>query len=57
MMGTFSIANHPAIIIFYSGASHIFMSKTFVEKHCITSVESKKGLVVQSPGVKFLLRN
>jgi hypothetical protein len=26
------------------------MSKTFVEKHCIPSVESKKGLVIQSPG-------
>jgi hypothetical protein len=49
MMGTFSIANHIAIILFDSGASHTFMSKTFVEKHCIPSVESKKGLVVQSP--------
>jgi hypothetical protein len=49
-MGTYSIANHPAIIIFNSGASHTFMSKTFVEKHCIPSVESKKGLVIQSPG-------
>jgi hypothetical protein len=25
------------------------MSKAFVEKHCIPSVESKKGLVIQSP--------
>jgi hypothetical protein len=39
MMCTFSVANHPAVILFDSGASHTFMSKTFVEKHCIPSVE------------------
>jgi hypothetical protein len=50
MMGTFSIANHPAVILFDFGASHTFTSKTFVEKHCIPSVESKKSLVIQSPG-------
>jgi hypothetical protein len=50
MMGTFSVANHPAVILFDSGASHTFMSKAFVEKHCIPSVESKKGLIIQSPG-------
>jgi hypothetical protein len=50
MMGTFSVANHPAIIFFDSGASHTFMSKAFVEKHCIPSVESKKGLIIQSLG-------
>jgi hypothetical protein len=50
MMCTFFVANHPAIILFYSGASHTFMSKTFVEKHCIHSIESKEGFVIQSPG-------
>jgi hypothetical protein len=49
MMGTFSVANHFAVILFDSGASHTFMSKTFVEKHCIPSVESKEGFVIQSP--------
>jgi hypothetical protein len=55
MIGTFTVANHPAVILFDSGASDTFMSKAFVEKHCIPSVESKKGLVIQSPGVKYLL--
>jgi hypothetical protein len=50
MMGTFSVANHPVVILFDSGASHTFMSKAFFEKQCIPSVESKKGLVIQSPG-------
>jgi energy-coupling factor transporter ATP-binding protein EcfA2 len=49
MMSTFFIANHPDVILFYSGASHTFMSKTFVEKHCIHSIESKEGFVIQSP--------
>jgi hypothetical protein len=50
MMGTFLVANHPAAILFYSGASHTFMSKTFVDKHCIHSTESREGFVIHSPG-------
>jgi hypothetical protein len=49
-MGTFLVANHPTVILFYSGASHTFMSKTFVEKHCIHSTESREGFVIHSPG-------
>jgi hypothetical protein len=56
MMGTFFIANHPVVIRFDSGASHTLMSKTFVEKYCIHSIESKEGFVIQSPGVESLLR-
>jgi energy-coupling factor transporter ATP-binding protein EcfA2 len=50
MMGTFFVANHPTIILFNYSASHTFMSKTFVEKHCIHSIESKEGIIIQSPG-------
>jgi hypothetical protein len=32
MMGTFLVANHPAVILFDSGA---FITKKFMEKHCI----------------------
>jgi energy-coupling factor transporter ATP-binding protein EcfA2 len=49
MMDTFLVANHPAVILFDSGASHTFMSKTFVEKHCIHSTESREGFVIHSP--------
>jgi hypothetical protein len=56
MMGTFLVANHPAVILFDSSASHTFMSKTFVEKHCIHSTESREGSVIHSLGVKYLLR-
>jgi hypothetical protein len=49
MMGTFLVANHPTIILFDSGASHTFISKTFVEKHCIHCTESREGFVIHSP--------
>jgi hypothetical protein len=50
MMGTFLVANHPAVILFYSGASHTFISKKFVEKHCIPYNESREGFIIHSPG-------
>jgi hypothetical protein len=49
-MGTFLVANHPAIILFDSGASHTFMSKKFVDKHCIPYTESREGFTIHSPG-------
>jgi hypothetical protein len=57
MMGTFFVANHPAVILFDSGASHNFMSKTFVEKHCIHSIESKEGFVIQSHGGQIFTKD
>jgi hypothetical protein len=50
MMGTFLVANHPAVILFYYGASHTFISKKFMEKHCIPCTESREGFIIDSPG-------
>ncbi len=50
MMGTFLVANHPAVILFDSGASHTFISKKFVEQHCIPYTESREGFTIHSPG-------
>jgi hypothetical protein len=50
MMGTFLMANHPAVILFDSGASHTFISKKFVEKYCIPCIESREGFIIHSPG-------
>jgi hypothetical protein len=50
MMGTFLVANHPAVILFNSGASHTFISKKFVEQHCIPYNESREGFIIHSPG-------
>jgi hypothetical protein len=50
MMGTFLVANHSAVILFDSGASHIFISKMFVEQYCIPYHESREGFIIHSPG-------
>jgi hypothetical protein len=50
MMGMFLVANHPAVILFDSGASHTFISKNFVEKHCIPCTKSREGFIIHSPG-------
>jgi hypothetical protein len=50
MMGTFFVANHPALILFDSGASHTFISKKFVEKYCIPYTESREGFKIHSLG-------
>jgi hypothetical protein len=49
MMGMFLVANYPAVILFDSGASHTFVSKNFVEKHCIPCTESREGFIIHSP--------
>jgi hypothetical protein len=49
MTGMFLVANHPAFILFDSGASHTFISKKFVEKHCIPCTESREGFIIHSP--------
>jgi hypothetical protein len=50
MMGTFLVANHPTVILFDSGASHTFISKKFVEQHCIPYNESREGFIIHSLG-------
>jgi hypothetical protein len=50
MMGTFLVANHLVVILFDSGASHTFISKKFVEKHCIPCTETREGFIIHSPG-------
>jgi hypothetical protein len=55
-MGTFLMANHPAVILFDSGASHTFISKNFVEQHRISCHESKEGFKIHSPGGQIFTR-
>jgi hypothetical protein len=56
MMGTFLVANHPAVILFDSGASHTFISKKFVEKYCIPCIESREDLLFIRLGDKYSLK-
>jgi hypothetical protein len=56
MMGTFLVANYPAVILFDSGTSHTFISKNFVEKHCIPCTESREGFIIHSPGGRIFTK-
>jgi hypothetical protein len=49
MMGTFLVASHLAVILFDSSASHTFISKKFVDQHCIPYNESREGFIIHSP--------
>ena len=49
-MGMFPVANHPAVILFDSGASHSFINRTFVVKYEISIGATKENFFVQSPG-------
>jgi hypothetical protein len=33
MMGMFPVANHQAVLLFDSGASHTFINRAFITKH------------------------
>ena len=50
MMGMFSVANHPVLMLFILGASHTFINRTFVVKHEIPIGETKDHFYIQSLG-------
>jgi len=50
MLGTFNINSIPATVLFDSGASHSFISQTFVRVHSIPLVAMKNPMLVNSPG-------
>jgi hypothetical protein len=56
MMGTFLVVNYLAVILFDSSASHTFIRKNFVEKHCIPCTESREGFIIHSPGGRIFTK-
>jgi hypothetical protein len=48
--GMFLINSIPVSVLFDSGASHSFVTKSFVEKHKILNYPLKKKLLIRSPG-------
>ena len=48
--GMFLIHSIPASFLFDSGASHSFVTKSFVEKHNISNYRLKRKLLIRSPG-------
>jgi hypothetical protein len=49
MMGMFPVANHLAVLLFDSGASHTFINRTFVTKHDIPIMRTQEDFFIQSP--------
>ena len=50
MLGTFDINSTPATVLFYSGASHSFISQAFVRNHSIPLCAMKNPILVNSSG-------
>jgi hypothetical protein len=50
VIGTFSINNLSAVVLFDSGASHSFISAAYVEKHNLPMALLRSQMIVSSPG-------
>jgi hypothetical protein len=50
VLGMFLTSSHPATILFDSGASHSFISSSFVTKHSLPIATMKHKMLVSSPG-------
>jgi hypothetical protein len=50
VLGMFLTSSHPATILFDSGASHSFISSSFVVKHSLPIATMKHTMLVSSPG-------
>jgi hypothetical protein len=50
VLGMFRVSSHPATILFDSGASHSFISASFVAKHSMPIATMKHTMLVSSLG-------
>jgi hypothetical protein len=50
MTGIFSVLNYPAVILFYSGASHSFISAKFSAKCQLPFHHTNGGIMIATPG-------
>jgi hypothetical protein len=50
VIGTFMVNTHPATVLFNTGATHSFITRSFVEHHGIHISTLKRCMLVSSPG-------
>ena len=50
VIGTIMVKSHPATVLFDTGATHSFISKSFAEQHRIPVSCMRTAMVVTSPG-------
>jgi hypothetical protein len=53
LMGIFLVAHHFAKVLFDTGASHTFISRTFAVNYDVPIQETNMGVIVKSPGGKL----
>jgi hypothetical protein len=54
VLGMFLASSHHATILFDSGASHSFISSSFVAKHSLPIATIKHTMLVSSPGGEMM---
>jgi hypothetical protein len=50
VLGMFRVSSHPATVLFDSGASHSFISSSFIVRHQLPITIMKQTMLVSSPG-------
>ncbi|WVZ79940.1 LOW QUALITY PROTEIN: hypothetical protein U9M48_027462 [Paspalum notatum var. saurae] len=50
LAGTFTVNGHPAVVLFDSGATHTFLSKSYALRHGIKMYKLKKNYHITAPG-------
>ena len=50
VIGTSMVNSHPATVLFDTGATHFFITQSFVEHHGIRTSTLKRCMLVSSPG-------
>jgi hypothetical protein len=56
VLGMFLASSHPATVLFYSGASHSFISSTFVAKHHLSiTIMNHTNPIILSMGIDTIL--
>jgi hypothetical protein len=53
VIGTFMVNTHPAIVLFDTGATYSFITRSFVEHHGIHTSTLNRGMLESSPGGQF----
>jgi hypothetical protein len=57
VLGMFLASSHPATVLFDYGASHSFISSSFIVKHNLPIATMKHTMLVSSPGGEMRIKH
>jgi hypothetical protein len=57
VLGMFLVSSYPTTVLFDSGASHSFLSSSFVVKHNLPIATMKHTMLVSSPGGEMRIKH